>query len=289
MELQGTQKGIVAYQGRPGANSELACIKALPDWQRVSCSSFADAFAMVTSGKANIAMIPIENSTAGRVADIHLLLPESGLHIAGEYFLPIHHQMVAPKGSKLEDIKTVYSHEQALSQCRKTLHSMGIEGRVSSDTAAAAEWIALQKPPHCAALAGALAARQYELEVLVEDMNDYHDNTTRFVILSNQEHYPEAQGKAMMTSLLFELSSIPAALYKALGGFATNGINLTKLESYVTPPSFEHAQFYVDVEGHINEKRMHNALAELGFFSKKVVILGSYPADEFRYVHKQVT
>ncbi|WP_349369013.1 prephenate dehydratase [Salinarimonas sp.] len=272
---------IISYQGEPGANSHIACRDVYPDWTPKPCPTFEDAFAAVTEGDAELAMIPIENSVAGRVADIHHLLPDSGLHIVGEYFLPIHHQLMAVKGASLATIRTVQSHVQALGQCRRTLRKLGLAAIVGADTAGSARQIAEAADPTRAAIASRLAAEVYGLDVLAEDIEDEAHNTTRFIILSPQPARIAPAGDCV-TSFVFRVRNIPAALYKALGGFATNGVNMTKLESYMIEGQFTATQFYAEVEGHPEEPALKRALEELAFFSRQLSILGTYPAHPFR-------
>jgi prephenate dehydratase len=272
----------IAYQGEPGANSHIACIDVYPDWTPLPCPTFEDAFAAVAEGQAQLAMIPIENSVAGRVADIHHLLPTSGLHIVGEYFLPIHHQLMAVKGATLATIRAVQSHVQALGQCRRTLRKLGLTAIVGADTAGSArqigEWNDLAK----AAIASRLAAEVYGLDILAEDIEDEAHNTTRFIILS-PDPVEIAPGTAdCVTSFVFRVRNIPAALYKAMGGFATNGVNMTKLESYMIEGQFTATQFYAEVDGHKNEPHVRRALEELAFFSRELNVLGVFPAHPFR-------
>ncbi len=273
--------GKIAFQGRPGANSDMACRRFLPQWEPVPCQYFEDAFEALKSGKTDLAMIPIDNSTAGRVAGIHSLLPDSGFQIVGEYFLPIEHQLLGLKGASVKDVKLVLSHEQALSQCKKTMNRLGLETQIFSDTAAAAEEVARRGDPSYAAVAPALAADLYDLDIIERDVFDRRGNTTRFIVLSREHFIPDRDGRATMSSFVFRTHSTPASLYKALGGFATNGINITKLESYILDERFTQAQFYIDVEGHLEDSSMRNALLELGYFSS-VTFLGTYVADPFR-------
>jgi prephenate dehydratase len=272
---------IISYQGEPGANSHIACRDVYPDWTPKPCPTFEDAFAAVTEGDAELAMIPIENSVAGRVADIHHLLPESGLHIVGEYFLPIHHQLMGVRGASLATIKTVQSHVQALGQCRRTLRKLGLTAVVGADTAGSARQIAEAGDPTRAAIASRLAAEVYGLDILAEDIEDEAHNTTRFIVLSPQAARIAPSGDCV-TSFVFRVRNIPAALYKALGGFATNGVNMTKLESYMIEGQFTATQFYAEVEGHPEEPGLKRALEELDFFSRQLSILGTYPAHPFR-------
>ncbi len=246
------------------------------------CASFEDTFAAVRDGKAALAMIPIENSIAGRVADIHHLLPESGLHIIAEHFQRVNHQLLAPKGATLAGLKTVHSHVQALSQCRNLLRKLGVRPVVHADTAGAAAEIAARGDPSEAAIASSLAAEIYDLQVLQADAEDAAHNTTRFVVMGPEPADPEISNGPVMTSFVFRVRSVPAALYKALGGFATNGVNITKLESYMVGDRFKVAQFYADIEGHPEQVSVRLALEELSFFSREVKILGVYPAHEYR-------
>jgi prephenate dehydratase len=272
----------IAFQGEPGANSHLAIHEAYPDFEAVPCATFEDAFIAVTGGDCGLAMIPIENSVAGRVADIHHLMPDSGLHIVGEHFMKVRHQLLAPKGATLKSIKTVESHVHALGQCRKIIRELGIRPIVAADTAGSAREIAERGDPTRAAIATRLAAEIYGLAVLAENVEDEAHNTTRFIVLSREKKWvPSGDGK-VVTTFVFRVRNVPAALYKALGGFATNGINMTKLESYMIEGNFFATQFYVDVEGHPDDRGLAFALEELAFFSKELKVLGVYPAHSFR-------
>jgi len=273
---------VIAFQGVAGAYSDMACRAVHPEMATLPCDTFEDTFAAVRDGRAALAMIPIENSSAGRVADIHHLLPESGLHIIAEHFQVVHHQLLAPKGASLETVTTVRSHVQALSQCREFLRARGLKPVAHADTAGAAAEVAKLNDPSQAAIASELAAELHGLEILVRDVHDAEHNTTRFLIMAEEPIDPDPDGGPVITSFVFRVRSVPAALYKALGGFATNGINITKLESYIVDGSFTVAQFYADVEGHPEHRLMHLALEELGFFSREVKILGVYPASDFR-------
>jgi len=275
-------KKIIAYQGEPGANSHIACKDVYPDWEPLPCATFEDAFAAVQEGRAELGMIPIDNSIAGRVADIHHLLPTSGLHIVGEYFLPIHFQLLAPKGATLATIKTVYSHVHGLGQCRKIIRKLGLKAVVAADTAGSARMVAEWNDPASASLATRLAGEIYGLDTLMEDVEDEAHNTTRFVILSRTAQWTEAGNGKAVTSFVFRVRNVPAALYKALGGFATNGINMTKLESYMIEGHFFATQFYAEVEGHPDDGSLKLALEELGFFSRELNILGVFPAHPYR-------
>ena len=272
----------IAFQGVRGANSDMACRAVHPEMETLACPTFEDTFAAVHDGRAGLAMIPIENSSSGRVADIHHLLPESGLHIIGEHFQEVHHQLMAPKGATLESVRVVRSHVQALSQCRRYIREHGLEAVAHADTAGAAEEVAGLGDPTQAAIASDLAAQIHGLEVLARDVHDQADNTTRFLIMAEEPTDPEPGDGPVITSFVFRVRSVPAALYKALGGFATNGVNISKLESYIVDGSFTVAQFYADIEGHPQERLVRLALEELGFFSREVKILGVYPAAAFR-------
>ncbi|MCC5976475.1 MAG: prephenate dehydratase [Salinarimonas sp.] len=273
---------IIAFQGERGANSNIACLEVHPDWTPLPCPTFEDAFAALKDGEAQLAMIPIENSVAGRVADIHHLLPESGLHIIGEYFLPIRHQLMAVKGATLATIRTVQSHVQALGQCRRTLRKLNLMPIVGADTAGSARQIAEMADPTRAAIAPQLAAEVYGLEILAADIEDEAHNTTRFIILANDPLEIPPGTADCVTSFVFRVRNIPAALYKAMGGFATNGVNMTKLESYMIEGHFTATQFYAEVDGHKDEPHVRRALEELAFFSRELNVLGVYPAHPFR-------
>jgi prephenate dehydratase len=272
----------IAYQGEPGANSDAACRAVVPELEPLPCQTFEDAFDAVESGRAELAMIPVENSIAGRVADIHHLLPESGLHIVGEYFMPIHFQLMASPGTRLSQVRTVRSHAHALGQCRRILREHAWNGVVADDTAGAAREVAELADPSVAALAPRLAAELYGLDVLAEDVEDEHHNTTRFLVLSREPREPALGEGQVITSFVFRVRNVPAALYKAMGGFATNGVNMTKLESYQLGGTFFATQFYADVEGHPKDAALALALEELAFFSTHVRVLGTYPAHPFR-------
>ena len=275
----------ISFQGEPGANSHIACNEAYSGYEPLPCPTFEDAFTAVRTGRAVLGMIPIDNSVAGRVADIHHLMPESGLHIVAEYFLPLQHQLMAPRGATLKTIKTVESHVHALGQCRNIIRTLGIKAVVAADTAGAAREVAEAGDVTRAALATNLAAKIYGLQILKKNVADARHNTTRFVVLAKKPKWPSrAQKKRVVTTFVFQVRNIPAALYKALGGFATNGINMTKLESYMVGGSFAATQFYADVEGHPKDRGLELALEELEFVSqpKTLRILGVYPGHEFR-------
>ncbi|PZO89441.1 MAG: prephenate dehydratase [Sphingomonas sanxanigenens] len=270
----------VAFQGAPGANSHLAAIEHFPDGLPLPCFSFEDAIDAVQSGAAGHAIIPIENSLHGRVADMHFLLPESGLSIVAEHFLRVHHCLIGRAG---ESVAQAMSHPQALGQCRNWLRARGITPIAYADTAAAAARVAEEAEPGVAAIAPALAARLYDLDLLAESIEDGDDNTTRFTILARAARDP-ARNQPLMTTFLFEVKNIPAALYKAMGGFATNGVNMTKLESYQRGASFAATEFYADIEGAPGDPAVDRALEELRFHSKWVRILGVYPQARPRTV-----
>lgn len=272
----------IAFQGAHGAYSDMACRMVFPDFETVPCPSFEDTFAVVREDRARYAMIPIDNSSAGRVADIHHLLPDSGLHIVGEHFQPVNHNLLGAPGATLDGIRKVHSHIQALSQCRQYLRARGLEPVVHADTAGAAAEVAERGDPAEAAIASRLAADIYGLDFLASDIEDLEHNTTRFLIMSHEPIDPDPEQGPVVTSLVFRVRSVPAALYKALGGFATNGVNITKLESYILDSRFNVAQFYADIEGHPDNRLVRLALEELGFFSREVKILGVYPASPFR-------
>ncbi|TCT08827.1 prephenate dehydratase [Tepidamorphus gemmatus] len=272
----------IVFQGEPGANSHMACRDVYPDHEAVPCATFEDAFQAVADGTAALGMIPIENSIAGRVADIHHLMPTSQLHIIGEYFLPLHHYLVAPVGASLDTIKTVHSHIMALGQCRKTIRRLGLKAEIHADTAGAARMVAEAGDPTRAAISSRLAAEIYGLEVLASEIEDEDHNTTRFVVLSKEKAWAARGIGPIITSFIFRVRNVPAALYKALGGFATNGINMTKLESYQLEGEFFATQFFADVEGHPDDPALRNAFEELEFFTREFRILGVYRASPFR-------
>ncbi len=275
-------KPKIAYQGEPGANSHIACLEAQPGHEPLPCRTFEDAFQAVKSGKAELAMIAIENTTAGRVADVHHLLPDSGLWIVGEHFLRIRFQLLGLPEAKLSDLKSVYSHVHALGQCRKVIKAHKLTAVVAADTAGAARELSEIKDKSRAAIATKLAGEIYGLKILAKDIEDEEHNTTRFVILSKKRADAKANNGPVMTSFVFRVRNVPAALYKAMGGFATNGVNMTKLESYQVEGQFNATQFYSDVEGHPSERPLQLALEELEFFTSFMKVLGTYPASPFR-------
>jgi prephenate dehydratase len=272
----------ISFQGEPGANSHIACREAYPALEPMPCATFEDAFQAVIDGAAKLAMIPIENSLAGRVADVHHLIPESGLFIIAERFVPIRHQLLGLPNATLDKLKRVRSHPQALGQCRKTLKALGLEAVKTADTAGAAREIAELGDSETGALASVLAAEIHGLKILKSDAADAAHNTTRFLVFSKTEQQAAAGSGSCMTTFVFRVRNVPAALYKALGGFATNGVNMTKLESYIEDGSFSAAMFYADIEGHPSERGVGFALEELKFFSSTLNVLGVYPADPYR-------
>jgi prephenate dehydratase len=272
----------VSYQGEPGANSHIACSEVFPALMPMACPTFEDALGAVKSGEARFAMIPIENSVAGRVADIHHLLPDAGLHIVGEHFLPIRFQLMGLPGAGLDRITDVYSHLHALGQCRKIIRKLGLKAHVAGDTAGAARQVAEWKDTTRAALAPRLAAEVYGLDILASDVEDEQHNTTRFVILASEPDHALAGDGPIVTTFIFRVRNVPAALYKAMGGFATNGVNMTKLESYQLDGRFVATMFYADIEGHPDDPPVARALEELSFFSTELKILGAYKASPYR-------
>ena len=273
----------IAFQGQLGAYSHLACREYFPEMTPMPTAAFEDTFAAVTSGKAKLAMIPIENSVAGRVADIHRIMPDSGLHITGERFLRVNHHLLAPKGATLKSIRRVHSHVHALGQCGRFLRRHGLGAVVHADTAGAAADIAASGDPTEAAIASELAGEVYGLKSIRANIEDAEHNTTRFVVMSRKPVRVKHGAGPVVTSFVFQVRNVPAALYKAMGGFATNGVNMTKLESYMVDGDFVATQFYADVEGDPRDVSLKLALEELDFFTHKVTILGTYPADPFRF------
>jgi prephenate dehydratase len=277
-------KHKISFQGELGANSHIASLEACPAYDPLPCRTFEDAFQAVSDGTAKLAMIPIDNSVAGRVADIHHLLPAANLNIIGEHFLPIHHQLVVGRGTKLGDLKSVHSHVHALGQCRKVLRKHKWSAVVAVDTAGAARELSEHPDKTRAAISSALAAKIYGLDILLKDIEDEDHNTTRFIILSKTKKNAAAKSGPVMTSFVFRVRNVPAALYKAMGGFATNGVNMTKLESYQIEGQFNATQFYADIEGHPTDRSVKLALEELAFFTSHMKVLGTYPASPFREI-----
>ena len=272
----------IVFQGEPGANSHLACREAYPDYEPVPCPTFEDCFSTLSAGEADLGMIPIENSLAGRVADIHHLMPTANLHIIAEWFLPIRNQLMAPKGASLKTIKTVESHVMALGQCRGIIREMKLKPIVAADTAGSAREVAEAKDVTRAAIASRLAAEIYGLDIWQENDEDESHSTSRFIVLTKEKKWAMPGNGKVITTFVFRVRNVPAALYKALGGFATNGVNMTKLESYMVGGNFFATQFYADVEGHPDDRALVFALEELAFFSKELTVLGVYPAHPFR-------
>ncbi|HOT82100.1 MAG: prephenate dehydratase [Rhodospirillales bacterium] len=273
----------IAFQGSPGAYSDLACRTSRPELETLPCRSFDDAFAAVRDGAAGLAMIPIENSVAGRVADIHHLLPNSGLHIIGEHFQRVNHHLLGLKGARIQQLTHVHSHIHALNQCRTLIRELRLEPVVRLDTAGAAAEIAAAGDASQAVIASELAGDIYGLVSLKANIEDAQHNTTRFLIMAKEPVIPHPKSGPVMTSFVFRVRNVPAALYKALGGFATNGINMTKLESYLVGERFNAAQFYAEVEGHPEHKPLRLAIEELDFFSREVRILGVFPQHSYRW------
>lgn len=272
----------IAYQGVAGAYSHIAAMTVYPEQEYVPCDTFEIAMNLVQKGLVDLAMIPVENSNAGRVSDVHFLLPETGLSIVGEFFLRIEHQLLAIKGTKLSDIITASSHPQALAQCSEFLKKNNIKAVARIDTAKSCEDVVVAQDKTKAAIASSLAGEIYNLDILASNIENAANNTTRFLIMSRDKTIPEFDGGKFITSFIFKAKNIPASLYKALGGFATNGINITKLESYLLDGKFVSAQFYLEIEAHPEEPCFKNALAELNFFSEHVHIIGTYSAHPYR-------
>ena len=275
-------KTTIAFQGEQGAFSHLACREAMPDYAPLPCETFEAAFAAVNEGQAGRGMIPIENSVAGRVADIHHLLPNSDLFIIGEHFQRVNLQLMGVKGAAIAGLREVHSHIHALSQCRKLFRELAIRPTVHADTAGACRMVAERNDPTLAAVGSPLAAEIYKLEILRRDVQDHGNNITRFLIMARERIVPHLKDGPVMTTFLFAVRSVPAALYKALGGFATNRVNITKLESYMLEGSFEQAQFYADIEGHPDDAGVAQAFEELKFFCTMFKVLGTYPKHPFR-------
>ncbi|MGQ0676086.1 MAG: prephenate dehydratase [Rhodospirillales bacterium] len=271
----------IAFQGSPGAYSDLACRTVFPRLRSLPCHDFAETFAAVREGRARLAMIPVENSVAGRVADIYHLLPDSGLYIIGEHFQRVEHHLLAPRGATVAGLRTVTSHVHALGQCRNLIRALRVKPVVAADTAGAAAEVARRGDKSVAAIASSLAGRLYRLKSLRANIEDAEHNTTRFLIMARRMQ-PADSSKEVITTFVFRVRNVPAALYKAMGGFATNGVNMTKLESYMVGGDFFATQFYADIEGHPSHRPVRLALEELKFFSSKLKILGVYPASPFR-------
>lgn len=272
----------IAFQGCSGAYHEQAALETFPDAKTIPCETFDDTFHAAQNGDADLAIIAVDNTLAGRVADVHRLLPQSGLHIVGETFLPIKHALIGLKGSKIEDLTDIHSHIHALPQCDKIIQELNLKKHVQSDTAGAARGLIEMNDPTQCAIASALAAKIYDLEILKNDIQDADHNTTRFLYVSKEPYVPAYEAnKIYITTFIFEVRNMPAALYKALGGFSTNNVNMVKLESYIGQ-NFEAAEFYADVVGHPEDRSLQLAMEELGFFAKRVELLGTYEAHPFR-------
>jgi len=280
------EKMKVAFQGEKGAYSHLACIEVFPNVNAVPCSTFEEAFQLAKDDSEFKIVIPIENSLAGRVADIHYLIPKYKLQIHAEHFQKVTHNLLGIKGSKIENITTVRSHSQAIGQCSKIISSNKLKSIISADTAGSAKYVAEKKDKSESAIASDLAAKIYNLEILKSNVEDEPGNVTRFFIMGKDSKHPELKKKKYITSCIFKLKSIPAALYKALGGFATNGVNLCKLESFSVKNTFDQVNFYIDIEGHIEDPSLQKALEELGFHTQKLDVLGVYEAHQFRFKNK---
>lgn len=279
----------IAYQGHEGAYSHLACRSVYPQMSTLACPSFMEAMRRVECGDTKLAMIPLENSTAGRVEEIYRQMPGMKLHIIGEHFEPVNHCLLGIKGVRLDQLQHVGSHPQALAQCDRHIKALGLEAHAELDTAGAAVEIKRRADPSHGAIASRLAAELYDLEILRENFQDVHGNTTRFLILSKTQQMPEYQPDTpFITSIMFQVRNIPAALYKTLGGFATNGVNLLKLESYMTGGTLKESHFHLDAAGHPDQRSLHLALQELDFFAKDVRNLGTYPAHPFRTDHEHI-
>ena len=278
-----TEKARVAFQGEEGAYSHLAILEIFPDAEVKACPTFEETFQLAKENSEYKIIIPIENSLAGRVADIHYLIPKYKLQIHAEHFQKVNHNLLGIKGSKIKDIKTVRSHSQALGQCQKIILKNGLKPIITADTAGSAEFISEKNDKSESAIASDLAAKIYDLEILQKNIEDDSGNVTRFFIMAKNSKHPEFKDKKYITSCIFKLKSIPAALYKALGGFATNGVNLCKLESFAVKNTFDQVNFYIDIEGHIEEPSLQKALEELGFHTQKLDILRVYEADKFRF------
>ena len=274
----------IAYQGVAGAYSHIASMTVYPGQEYLPCYTFEKAMKLVSEGEADLAMIPGENSNAGRVSDVHFLLPQTGLHIIGEFFLPINHQLLGLPGTKLADVKSASSHPQALAQCSEFLKRHGIKPTARIDTALSCQDVLKFQDKSIAAIASKLAGEIYGLDVVAPNVENARNNTTRFLIMAREPEIPEDDGGAFITSFIFKAKNIPAALYKALGGFATNGINITKLESYLLEGKFVSAQFYAEIESHPSRKAFQNAFDELKFFSESIHVLGTYRANKYRYL-----
>jgi prephenate dehydratase len=274
--------GTIAFQGIPGAYSDLACRTAYPAMTTLPCETFEAAIDAVREGRAELGMLPCENSLAGRVSDMHHLLPESGLYVVGEHFQRVEHCLLSVKGARIADLKRAHSHSVALGQVRRIVRDLGLQPVVQADTAGAAKLVAEWGRKEEAAIASALAAETYGLEILRANVEDAPHNTTRFYVMAPRPATPPPTQPNLMTTFVFRVRNVPAALYKALGGFATNGVNLTRLESYMLNGHFVATQFLCDADGHPEQPALRRALEELSFFSSEVRVLGVYPAAPWR-------
>tara|TARA_B100001758_G_C18361010_1_gene585738 strand:+ start:688 stop:1533 length:846 start_codon:yes stop_codon:yes gene_type:complete len=273
----------IAFQGEKGAYSHLASLEIFPNAEVKACATFEEAFQLASKNSEYKIIIPIENSLAGRVADIHYLIPKYKLQIHAEHYQKVVHNLLGVKGAKLEDVKYVRSHSQAIGQCQKIIFKNKFKSIVSADTAGSAKFVAEKKDKSESAIASALAAKIYNLDIIQTNIEDDSQNVTRFFVMGKEHKHPEFKDKKYITSCIFKLKSIPAALYKALGGFATNGVNLCKLESFAVKNTFDQVNFYIDIEGHIENPALQKALEELGFHTQKLDILGVYEAHQFRF------
>jgi len=276
------EKIKIGFQGEKGAYSHIAALKIFPNAEVKACPTFEETFRLANENLEYKIVIPIENSLAGRVADIHYLIQKYKLQVHNEYFLEVSHNLLGIKGSKIKDIKTVRSHSQAIGQCQKIIFNNKLIPIISADTAGSAKFISEKKDKSESAIASKLSAEIYNLEILKSGIEDESGNVTRFFVMGKKSRHPEFEDKKYITSCIFKLKSTPAALYKALGGFATNGVNLCKLESFAVKNTFDQFNFYIDIEGHIEEPSLQKALEELGFHTQKLDILGVYEAHLFR-------
>ena len=272
----------ITFQGEYGAYSHLACTTAFSNFEPIPCRTFESALDDVRTGKSDLAMIPVENSVAGRVADIHYLLGDYDLKIYAEHFQKVEHQLLVKSGVNLNEITHVRSHTMAIGQCQAVIKELGLQTIVMADTAGSAKYISEQENSKDGAIASKLAAETYGLEIARENVQDMQHNTTRFLIMSKNLQQKKEENISYLTSCVFEVRSVPSALYKALGGFATNGVNLTKLESFIVEGDFNKAQFYIDIDGHIEDKSVKGALEELDFYTDKLIVLGVYPMHGYR-------
>ena len=280
------EKIKVVFQGEKGAYSHLACQEIFPNIDAIACPTFEQAFELAKNNSEYKIVIPIENSLAGRVADIHYLIPKYKLQIHAEHFQKVTHYLLGIKGSKMKDIQTVRSHSQAIGQCNQIILDNKLKPIIAADTAGSAKFVAEKKDKSESAIASKLAAKIYDLEIIKSNVEDESGNVTRFFVMANDPKHPQFKDKKYITSCIFKLKSTPAALYKALGGFATNGVNLCKLESFSVKNTFDQVNFYIDIEGHIEDTSLRKALEELGFHTQKLDVLGVYEAHQFRIKNK---